>query len=133
MTQEQSSGETETEKTYNEEELLREAEAYKLERTINGLSRPSEFEGDRLYDSFLNNFHSHLPGGYKRGIPKFAELEKDIDDAIKRLGFDAEEIAQWKKGDNVSPEEKQKRLDIYKALYIEMRKLGHSHYPDLSQ
>jgi len=131
MPKEQLDGEVGKE-TYAKEELLREAEVYKEERIGSGLNQPSEFEGDGFYNSFLNNFHSHLPGGYKRGIPKFAQLERDIDNAIERLGLEAQEIAQWKKEDKVSPEERQKRLETYKTLYIEMRNLGYPHYPDLS-
>ncbi len=128
--QKEPSGEGEK-KIYTGEDLSREAEANMEERVASGHQKPEEFEGDRFYDNFLNNFHGHLPGGYKyrAGLnnPRLDKLDDDIDRTISALGLDEQEIALWRKQKPVSDDEKQKQLETYNMLYIEMRNLGYTH------
>lgn len=92
--------------------------------------------------AFLNNFHGHLPGGYKRKytakdiqqakpteeILLNKKVEDDLDAIIKRLGLNQDEITSWESANII-----QEHPQILISLYIEMRKLGYKHYPDLVQ
>lgn len=122
------------EQPYTEEDLLREAEEDRQKElaAAHTISRErlEKLEGNALVTNFFNNFHGHLPGGYKRPLEK--QLHKDVDAVIERLGLDKEEILKWQKNRPPTPEEKEKMLNVMKAIYVEMRKLGYSHYPDLS-
>jgi len=121
---------------YDEGDLLHEAEDASRDRLThisNEADRIHEtsLDGEGLVKKFLNNFSGHLPEGYKRTL-RVGKLEEDIDAAIERLGIDREKIKEYQSNPPALQEEKDEWLGILKILYIEMRRLGHKHYPDLT-
>ncbi len=122
--------------SYDEDGLLEEATWARDSRLADApdeaiRNREKALDEEGLMKKFLNNFRGHLPGGYKRagGVGK---LEEDIDAVIERLKINREEIVKWQDEEPTSKEENERWSGILKTLYIEMRRLGYNHYPDLS-
>ena len=122
--------------SYDEDELLEEAiwaRDSRLADAHDEVARNKEkaLDEEGMVKKFLNNFKGHLPGGYKRagGIKK---LEEDIDSTIERLKMKREEMMSWQDEEPSSKEDREKWFGILKTLYIEMRRLGYNHYPDLT-
>lgn len=128
--------------TFTESEFLREFEIFNEKRLAEArnniskdgdatqrwiqseLNRPEE----EVMWGYFNNFMGHIPGGYKRrlSLEEEDEFHKDLDEVIFRLGLNMDEIKTMPRA-----EKTKSNLDILKRIYIEMRKLGYKHYPDL--
>lgn len=103
--------------------------------------------GDLVESHFLNNFYGHLPGGFyrrldliglnrpytnpgagkKRKEMSLAQFHELIDRLIAELGLDLTKIARLHEGKDDD--------DAYRnilPLYVQMRKEGFKHYPDLT-
>ena len=97
--------------------------------------------------NYLNNFHGHLPGGYKRGLDSSqkssindaiaSERRRDqtrgefwatIDTVIQELGIQPEAIIQAR--NKLKPTG---ITHLILPIYIRLRELGYNHYPDLTQ
>ncbi len=90
---------------------------------------------------FLSSFYCHLPGGFEREAFKKSleedgdkdeldtlnKIHDDIDRVIEKLGLDPSQITQW-----VQKNELLKNAGVLVKIYIEMRRLGYKHYPDLT-
>ena len=90
---------------------------------------------------FLSSFYEHLPGGFEReaieksleedgdkdSLSALKKIHNDIDRVIEKLGLDPDQINQL-----VQKKEFLKNIETLVRIYIEMRKLGHKHYPDLT-
>lgn len=121
---------------YDEGDLLKEAIKARDERVARASGDEAKnleknLNEKELIERFLHNFRGHLPGGYKR-IIRTGKLEEDIDAAIKRLDMNREEIVRLQDQGPTSLEEQDQWFNIIKTLYIEMRRVGHQHYPDLT-
>ena len=132
---------------YSEIEFNQEVEEFKKEK-LAGLKVMEEGHGDlseivkclgETYSkmdiinwkmAYVNNFHHHLPGGYKRRSPTPDEtkLQSDIDEVMIQLGLSIKEIAEWMVTRMII-----EHVIVVFKLYVEMRKLGYKHYPDLTR
>jgi hypothetical protein len=87
------------------------------------------------YD-FLGNFDIYLPGSSYRGRGNRALLHarklcRDIDSSIGHLGRKTSEVGEKRRClDQVKFAEQE--IAFIRNLYIEMRKRGYKHYPDLT-
>jgi hypothetical protein len=138
---------------YSSEDFDRELAVRKAEiirSTKEKIAQQGELAARSLYDQleytdaeyirgFLNNFPGHMPGGYKRrGLEEIAEeewsedmkkkskLHQDLDAAIVALGLNVSEIEKI-----VRERKIKENIDLIKRIYVEMRRRGYKHYPDL--
>ncbi|MFQ5474598.1 MAG: hypothetical protein ACE5DM_02060 [Candidatus Nanoarchaeia archaeon] len=95
---------------------------------------------------YLNNFHGHLPGGYKRAgrmcdlsdasseirkTQSAQEFWNTVDDVVRECEIDPLSILTERNAQRISG--RSRLYELILPVYKRLRDMGYNHYPDLTR